>query len=148
MTTATRQKAVYAALVVAVIWGGYNLLGTKPKPPLGPVEVEIPVTVPTAPTAVHIDQQELQRIAAADWSNDPFRTPIKVTPKQADKPKKDLKWVLSGIVYNDRAPMAVINKKTVRAGDVVDNARVVTINQKSVLLECNGNRFTLKVTKS
>ena len=147
MKTATRQRMVYVALVVAIIWGGYNLLWTEPRKPLPPVEVDVPVQMPTTSMAVQIDKLNIDRIAAVGWGHDPFKSTIKTQSHTTDKPKKDLKWILSGIVYNERAPMAVINKKTVRPGDVIDNARVVTINQKTVLMERNGKRFTLRVAK-
>jgi len=147
MKTATRQRMVYVALVVAIVWGGYNLLWTEPRKPLPPVEVDVPVQMPTTSTAVQIDKLDIERIAAAEWGHDPFKSSIKPRGHTTDKPRKDLKWILSGIVYNERAPMAVINRKTVRPGDVIDNARVVTINQKTVLMERNGKRFTLRVTK-
>lgn len=147
MKTATRQRMVYATLAVAIIWGAYNLLWTEPRKPLPPVEVDVPVQMPTTSTAVRIDKHDIDRIAAAGWGYDPFKSSIKPRSHTTDKPKKDLKWILSGIVYNEHAPMAVINRKTVRPGDVIDNARVVTINQKTVLMERNGKRFTLRVTK-
>ncbi len=147
MKTATRQRMVYVALGVAIIWGGYNLLWTEPRKPLPPVEVDVPVQMPTTSVSVRIDKLDIEQIAAAGWGHDPFKSTIKPRGHTTDKPKKDLKWILSGIVYNERAPMAVINRKTVRPGDVIDNARVVTINQKTVLMERNGKRFTLRVTK-
>ena len=147
MKTATRQRMVYVALAVGIIWGGYNLLWTEPRKPLPPVEVDVPVQMPTTSTTVQIDKLDIERTAAAGWGHDPFKSSIKPQSHTTDKPKKDLKWILSGIVYNEHAPMAVINRKTVRLGDVIDNARVVTINQKTVLMERNGKRFTLRVTK-
>ncbi|MCK4461118.1 MAG: hypothetical protein KAW46_04905 [candidate division Zixibacteria bacterium] len=147
MKTATRQRMVYATLVVAIIWGAYNLLWTESRKPLPPVEVDVPIQMPSSSTAVQIDKLDIDRIAAVKWGHDPFKSTIKARGHTTDKPPKDLKWILSGIVYNERAPMAVINRKTVRPGDVIDNARVVTINEKTVLMERNGKRFTLRVTK-
>jgi len=146
--TATRQKLVHAALVAAIIWGAYNLFLTERRQPLGPVEVEAPAAMPVgSATQAHLDQTDLDRVAAAGWGYDPFRPAIKAVVEPTDNSKKDLKWVLSGIIYNERSPMAVINGRMVRTGDVINDARVVAIEPKSVLLERDGQHITLKVTK-
>jgi len=148
VTIATRQKIVYAALVVAVIWGAYNLFFTERRKPLGPVEVDVPIPTTTGQvTRASLDRTEVENLESAHWGRDPFQPIIKAAARPSDNPKRDLKWVLSGIVFNDRAPMAVINNKMVRTGDLVDQARVIAIEQESVQVEHDGRRITLKVNK-
>jgi type II secretory pathway component PulC len=143
----TRQKIVIAALPVAVIWGAYNLLWTKEKTPVEQPVVASQTVVPVESPRLIPGDPDLQQIKEADWGTDPFKSEIKREAKPADNSKKELKLILSGILFNERSPMAVINKRTVRSGDVIGDARVVTIDRKSVLMEQNGKQFRLKVTK-
>ncbi len=56
-------------------------------------------------------------------------------------------WKLSAIVFSHSLPMAIVNGKTVRVGDIVDRAKVVSIDQKKVTLLYNGANIEIKVGK-
>ena len=59
-----------------------------------------------------------------------------VSPGQANQ-AQDI--VLNGIMYTAENPKAIINGKTVREGDVINNAVVTSITRKKVLLKYNNN---------
>lgn len=52
---------------------------------------------------------------------------------------------LNGIIYRPPNSAAVINGKSFFVGDYLDNARVVEINEKKVVLELNSHRQTFLV---
>lgn len=147
MKAQTRQKLLFAILPLAIVWGAYNLFWNDAPKTVAPPDAAIQPTVPVTKAGPRPSKPDLERVRATEWGADPFRTLIKRTGKPADKPKEELKLILSGIVFNERSPMAVINKKTVRPGDMIDGARILSIDRKSVTLERNGRRLQLKVSK-
>lgn len=147
MKAQTRQKIIFTILPLAMVWGAYNLFWHDAPKPVAPPDAAIQPTVSVTKSGPTLGKPDLERVKAAQWGADPFRTLIKPAGKPADKPKEELKLILSGIVFNERSPMAVINKKTVRPGDMIDGARILSIDRKSVTLERNGRRLQLKVSK-
>ena len=147
MNARSRQNVIIALLPVAMIWGAYNLFWDEKEPPLIQPEVAPQVVTTIENSTFVIDDSELSRIKNAKWGSDPFRSVIKRSPKATDKPDDRLKLILSGIIFNDKSPMAVINRKTVRPGDIINGTRIVSINRKSVTVEQNGKQFQLTVTK-
>ena len=143
MNEKRRKKIVYLILVVAVIWGVYNF----PTKHDEKASVETPETIqPSNPASAAQSTGKMinieQKVRAA-WGTDPFRVKRSVKAAPLSAPV----WRLSGIVYNNQTPLAIINNRPVRAGDVVNNARVVSIKAKTVTLEHNGTLLTLTVTK-
>ena len=149
MSESTRKKVIAGVLIVAVIWGYFNLRpAAKDKPvasrPSAAAVVPNPtpqVQAPPAPKLVNIEDKSKE-----PWGTDPFR----VTRKAGNTdptPYKARKWLLSGILYNAHSPAAVINKKHVTIGDIVDDAKVLKIDKKAVTLEHNGSKMTITVTK-
>lgn len=147
MNTRIRQKIVFAALPLAVIWGAYNMFWGEKE--MRPVQPEITAQIDTTATKPLFvpDGPDMERIKTAEWGADPFRSAIKKPAKRTDKQKEELKLILSGIVFNEKSPMAVINKKMVRTGDTIDGARIISIDRKSVTVEQSGKQFQLRVTK-
>jgi hypothetical protein len=56
-------------------------------------------------------------------------------------------WSLTGIIDNGSTPLAFINGKMVKVGDLVDQARVVKIEKHKVTLSHNGTEIFLRVNK-
>lgn len=147
MNEATRKKIVYSILVVAVIWGGFN--------------IKMPDTVKekrqnhaTIAKVIEVQAQlEKQRdeliktYSRQDWGKDPFKT-VKMTYKPKKKVVYNIpKWKLTGIMYNSNNPLAVINKKAVSVGDRINKGKVISIKKDKVIIEHSGKQYTLKVTK-
>ncbi len=148
MTEKSRQKIFIGVLILATIYGVYNFWPSDQESGK-PATAELsPAAVSKAPAeksnAGLIDVEAMEALA---WGDDPFQTESSakdiVTPRIEKKPL----WNLSGIVYNPSRPMAIINKKTVSVGDIVNKATVRSIENKAVILEYQGVRLTLTVNK-
>ena len=143
MNEKKRKKIVYLILVVAVIWGVYNLPTKRGEK----ADVETPETAqplnPTSPGESAGKMINIEQKVRTAWGADPFRVRRSVKTAPLSTPV----WHLSGIVYNSQTQLAIINNRPVRAGDVVNNAKVVSIKAKTVTLEHKGTLLTLTVTK-
>jgi hypothetical protein len=151
MNERVRKTLVFLTLPAVVIWGIYNY---PSETTTSPSAIENPtlesdsgavatVLAPQPDTRfINIEQQ-----TAADWGLDPFRCGRIRATETAAPAGQQLSWVLKGIVYSAEAPVAYVNNHSVRVGDVVDKARVVEINKKSVTLDYNGRQIQLTVSK-
>jgi len=151
MNAKTRKILIFLTLPVAIIWGVLNLQGKKDQSTVTPAQ-ELPQqqvaaierTKPVGPISAHLIN--IEEKSTQEWGTDPFRsgkpknTPIVSTHQSSN-------WVLQGIVYKAEQPMAFINSRSVKVGDKVDEATVVAINKKTVILEHNGRRIDLSVNK-
>ena len=155
MTEAKRKKLMYGILVVAVIWGAWNLSRPRPMPPVAdtPQSPDMAVQSETASSQVKID---LTAKRAEAWGRDPFTgratgsKRVEATSKSEVSRPTDTAtrgWSLTGIIDNGTMPFAFINGKMVKVGDLVDQARVVKIEKQKVTLSVNGSQFSLQVSK-
>jgi hypothetical protein len=81
-----------------------------------------------------------------DWGKDIFYPDIPFSG--AGSPGVTAGLVLNGIVWDNNAPYAIINSKIVKAGDKVDAATIIIdITEKSVIVEQDGTRHTIELTK-
>jgi hypothetical protein len=64
-----------------------------------------------------------------------------------DQGGTEVQLIVTGIVYSEDSPTAVIGTKIVREGDDIMGAKVVKINPDSVDFEKDGKRFTQRVQK-
>ncbi len=69
--------------------------------------------------------------------------PVSNVPNARENPADN--FVLTGIVYEDKEPMAVINGSIYTVGEVVNGAEVVEITNKRALLKKDNNIIELKV---
>ena len=150
MSESTRKKVILGLLVVSVIWGYNNL---KPASKDRSVEKRPDVTATVASTGQAVKPApavpklvNIEKKAQEPWGEDPFRVQRGARRVEPKSPRAR-KWQLSGILYNSQAPVAIINNQQVRIGDMVDDARVLKIDKKAVMLEHNGTKMTITVTK-
>jgi hypothetical protein len=146
MNEKTRKKLIYIALVGAVIYGVVNLdpgsdKAVEPSPAQGyldpsPGNGEQPGD---PELAIDIDSAE-----ALSWGKDPFRIG---KPQHAPVATETVNFELSGIVYSPENPMAIINSRPVKEGDVISRARVVGIERTSVTLQYQGKEVQLTVSE-
>ncbi len=155
MNEAVRKRVVYSVLVAAILFGLYNFT-------IGKKVASLPTDPGHAPSVAVVDtlgssrpKIDLEESAAKPWGRDPFVRTGTVSPRNAvpssptayQSPTRSAIWILTGIVYSSTSPLAYINQKAVRVGDIVDQARVVKIDKNKVVLEHNGDRFDIYVTK-
>ncbi|MFZ1685648.1 MAG: hypothetical protein WAU88_16145 [Candidatus Zixiibacteriota bacterium] len=162
MNEATRKKVMYAILVAAIIFGVWNF--THPTNRRGPGPTPEATTTGSAlvdSTAVQVAQVSALDLTARQnqaWGRDPFTANSNVTARPAvERPRTTAKptataavvpgFRLSGIIYNKKTPMAVINGQMVGVGDEVDQARVKYIDQSKVTIIYNGSAIDLLVSK-
>lgn len=141
-----RKGLVFASLGFALIYGAANLIPSKEdrskQLSLSEVtQLEANRITPEAGSLINADS-----MASLSWGSDPFRGRQKESSVKTNGRKSGIGWHLSGILYSGNNPAAIINKKMVRIGDVVDKAKVIKIERKQVTLEYKGRRQTLSVS--
>ncbi len=146
MDTKKRQKIVYAIAVIAVIWGAYNILGDSDKKAKQKAE-PLKTVGEMAATQKTVDSFDIDEYTKLTWGSDPFYRSVNKKARPVDKPEPTLGWILGGILWNEKNPSAVINKKIVRHGDIVNGAKVVKINKNLVTLHKDNTEFTLNIKK-
>lgn len=75
------------------------------------------------------------------WGKDPFLMDASNLKEHQDMAG----LVLNGIVSDRENPYAIINNDVVKLGDKVNDMTVIEINEKSVILEQDGQRHTLEL---
>jgi len=148
MSEGIRKKIMVVLMVGVMVWAYFNMTpSTSP-----PASVDRPQTIQPITSAgtgattgerLNVDQK-----SKAPWGRDPFR-PVTVAsvPKSSRRQVVHNDWQLSGILYNSQSAVAIINNKPVKIGDTINDARVVQIDKKEVVLEHKGKRIRLTVAK-
>ncbi|MFQ5452561.1 MAG: hypothetical protein ACE5D6_00030 [Candidatus Zixiibacteriota bacterium] len=146
MTTKTKIKALSLILVAVSIWAYFNLKSDT-KDNTEAISTESIETIMPKKNIVNNKLVNIENKTKEKWGRDPFRNkkPKKRVIKKTRT--KSISWKLSGILFNSDSPIAIINNKPVKIGDKIGNAKVITIDKKSVILEHNGNKITITVTK-
>ena len=155
MNEVVRKRIVYSVLAAAVLFGLYNFTIGKKAASLPPGPGQSPSVAVVDTLGSSLPKIDLEESAAKAWGRDPFvhssnasqRNAALITPTTRQSPARSAVWILTGIVYSSTSPLAYINQKAVRVGDMVDQARVVKIDKNKVVLEHNGDRFDIFVTK-
>jgi hypothetical protein len=154
MTEARRRQIMYGSLVVALFWGGWNFMHPRKKAvPQQENVTAIPQTAPTSPNMV--SQADIAAKQSEPWGRDPFRatsvrsagSTVSTTLSGQETKPRLTGWSLTGIIDNGSTPLAFINGKMVKVGDLVDQARVVKIEKQKVTLSHNGTEIFLRVNK-
>jgi hypothetical protein len=147
MNEKARKKIIFAILPLAVLWAAFNIPSEKEQPATGQPTAEMATEIPDVtlipPGAGLINVKDR---ASQPWGADPFRSNLYQSTADGLAPLP-LEWTLKGIVYTEDNPLAFINRKSVRVGDIVNEAEVIAINKKSVILEYDGQEITLAVNK-
>jgi len=146
METKKRQIIVYAISFIVAVWGLYNFLGDSKKPSK-PTPATHEISQKTVVTSKANEPVNPDEYSDLEWGRDPFYRSQKKTVQKETKTTVTLGWILGGILYNDKNPAAVINKKIVRHGDIVNGARVIKIGKRNVTLEKDRLQFTLNIEK-
>lgn len=152
MNARTRRIIVFSALPVALAWGYFNLVVQRQP---ASVSTATPVTQ-VAPNSVaplspaDTSAAPIDRLAGEPWGTDPFRMGASRREASVTAPmvkRASLVWELNGIIYSETLPFAYVNHKSVKVGDIVNNATVVAIERKAVTLEFDGRRFKISLNK-
>ncbi len=147
MNAATRRRGLYVLLGLAIVWGMYNMNAPRNSKPKSDA---VPAATASAPQVkASARQANLADYEAKPWGRDPFRTQShrngSAQMPSANRPAQAA-WRLSGIVYSEGTPLAIVNNRPVRVGDHINGATVMDINRREVTLDAGGSRVTLRVT--
>ena len=129
-----KQLAVLAAVIIAF---AVFLFAAMMKPKQAK---KAPALPPAAATAVKgpSETQEPGKSSFPSWGRDPFA--VGSVPVQATG---DLS--LSGIFWDAKKPVCLIDGKMLKAGDEISGAKVLEINKDTVLLKVGDEIRTLRV---
>jgi HD-like signal output (HDOD) protein len=108
----------------------------KPAAAKDPAATTPEATAPAATALITTVPEATAAIAIA-----PAATATNVPPSVAPEPKRPA-FRLSGIIYANARPSAIVNGRTVYLGDEVDGATVTAIGRTTVTLQINGQRKT------
>ena len=161
MNEANRMKVMYGILVAAIIFGVWNFTHPSKRPGPGPTPNATTtcsaLVDSTAVQVAHVSALDLTAKQNQSWGRDPFTANSNITARPAvERPRTTTTGApaavipgfrLSGIIYNKKQPMAVINGQMVGVGDEVDQARVKYIDQSKVTIIYNGSAIDLLVSK-
>ncbi|OQX81346.1 MAG: hypothetical protein B6D56_02725 [Candidatus Omnitrophica bacterium 4484_70.1] len=67
-------------------------------------------------------------------NKDKFYLKKSSSKKFSSPPEKEKKYILEGIVYDEKLPLAIINHKVLRKNDTIDEYKVTEITPSSVRL--------------
>lgn len=145
MTERNRKILVFLTLPAALIWAYFNIGDSGTQTPSLPTQPATIQPLPAGPPAVQRAKLAVDDRLAEPWGKDPFRSQIIDRPvaRDGDEPG----WWLGGIIYTAGNPMAIVNQQSVKIGDQVNNATVVAITKREVVLALQGREFTLTVDK-
>jgi hypothetical protein len=147
MNEEIRKKILFSALGLAIIYGAYNFWPTKDSRQEADQFPAI-AKIAERPEGIRIQRADLidiEKLEPLPWGNDPFHGDDR---KNRPVTKGSLGWVLTGIIYDEDAPVAIINNKPVGVGESIGNAKVITIERKQVIIKNGNKEITLTVTKS
>jgi len=145
MDAKRRQKVIYLLFGLAVIYGFYNLFtdfGRKNQ-----------VSVPSAQEqSAHIIAQtvntiDVEKYLSLEWGRDPFYRPKAAGAVAVAVQNQPEVWILSGILYDQKTPTAIINRKIVGIGDKIDGARIVSITRSEVVIRPDNSSLRTLIIK-
>ena len=127
-------EIILSVILIAVLCFQYTLLAANKIPEK---------KAPQAPIAVkahyQLQEEEGQNL---ELKRDPFSA-MPIADKNPPSPTADI--ALSGVLWDEANPLAIINNKVVKTGDRVGGCSVVKIKQDSVVLSDGARDFELKL---
>lgn len=145
MNEKLRKAILLASLGAVILWASFNM-GKDAVDQSGRYDL---ATIQSLTPALSSNSIQLgvvidtNRLAQAAWGPDPLRPMKRFKGRIAPV----LSWKLTGIMFNTAQPMAYINQKVVKIGDMIDKARVIKIEKHTVILKYSNELITLTVSK-
>ena len=95
-----------------------------------------------------VRQSEAARLQQeAEWQKPWGRDPFGLSESGGGVPGNPTNFNLSGIVWDEKMPVAILNDKLLQAGDLIDGCQVKEIFRSSVKLVCDGKSYELQLFK-
>lgn len=149
MNQAVRTKIIAVVLAIVSIWAVYDQVGEN-KEKTAAQDTTAKTVIYPAIAGQSAAQVDIEKDSKVSWGRNPFV--YRSYAVESDEPAQvtnsySVSWNLSGILYNPQLPVAIINKKPVQVGDTVADARIVSIEKNKVIIEYNGEKIELKVSR-
>lgn len=164
----TRQQILLAILIVA---GGYLIFDTFIRSDdNGRPETKTAVTAPAKKTKSPPTKGKATKTAVAStnagkwfpdfsqnsWGRDPFFYPsrekqVEINTGEKSNVVENLageRYQLTGISRRGNDAFVIINNEVLKVGDVLDGARLLEIHSNSVVMENNGEKFVVALSKT
>ncbi|MCK4245048.1 MAG: hypothetical protein KAX20_05430 [Candidatus Omnitrophica bacterium] len=151
MTKQQREIIMTVGLVcVLAIALSISFKSMKKSPKKKRAKKEVSVTKTKEAVAVKVSKKkpslskEIEEMQLArwkqNWKRDPFLLPADEKKKSI---LKEFSFSLSGIIWKEKEPLALIDDYIVREGDTVEGYTVVKIAQDKIILEEAGKKYQL-----
>jgi hypothetical protein len=124
---------------VAAVGGDLPLTPTENR--LATLDAASPARPPSAFATPAAGSPQPATPAAAPVASAPAAPPAQAAAPAAEAPKLKV----TSIVYNSKAPTAIINGQVVGVGEVLEGAKIVAIAPRSVEVLVDGRRLTLRL---
>ena len=150
MTEKTRQKVIGVVMTISIIWAGANYgSDSEEVEPTEKAKTIQPMEAATKkPIQKNLPQNVIEEYSDISWGRSPFISTYSYTETgKSEFAPESIGWNLSGIIYNQSSPVAVINKRPVVIGQVVDQAEVMAIKKDEVIIKIDDKEIKLKVSK-
>jgi len=99
------------------------------------------VQVPPAASSILPVASVDRHVSTAKWGKDPF---YPETPFGGINPNVS-GFILNGIAWDAENPYVIINDEIAKVGDKISGMTVIEINEKSVVIEQDGQKHTLEL---
>lgn len=147
MSDGIRKKIIYIFFGLSVLYLFYNTRDNEPdRKANSPLSQESQFVVLDT-NIKQTDIIDIEEKSNEEWGRNPFRFDHTAVKMIASAPRENKVWKLSGIVYNNASPIAIINKKPVKIGETINNAKVIKINKENVIINYQGSEIVLNVSK-
>jgi len=89
-----------------------------------------------------------------EYTSESFEDPFRILPETETKTENNLEvkkeltppeLIVSGLVWGSNSPLAIINGQVCKVGDMIENARIESIDKNGVVVEFDWRKFTLPV---
>lgn len=150
MTERTRQKVIAGVMIASLIWAGVNYNSdTKKEQPVEQAKTIQPLDASKVKSTQHILSKNItDEYSKKSWGRSPFVSTYSLTQSGTTAfAPETVGWNLSGIMFNKTSPVAVINKRPVKVGEIVDRAEVLAIEKDEVIIKIDDKQIKLKVSK-
>jgi hypothetical protein len=107
---------------------------TEPMKKVAPMKIDIPQD--------NEKEKVQKKRMALPWSRDPFVAQGKLKKKGPSAPTT---LHLSGIMWDEKKPAAIINDNIVSAGDEVQGKKIIKIEKDKVILQEDGQEYILRL---
>ncbi len=152
-----KKQLIITIVLVAVMLGNFARImffkdaGTKKTPSArsaaaGSLSVNREALIANVTFLSNVRQNEAARARQeAEWEKEWGRDPFSLSLSAGKAAGIEGSFILSGIVWDEKLPLAIINQKLLKASDSIDGCLVKEIRRSSVTLTCSEKSFELQL---